>query len=66
MFEHQVTPPLKVRKRVAPDYWLAGYKAGYTGANAQPPRGKHAAEHYWRGYGEGVQAKQRSAAALQR
>lgn len=58
--EREHTKPLRVPKRVSADYWLNGYKAGYLGAGAQPPRGKANAETYWRGYGEGQQDRARA------
>ncbi len=53
MYDRELPAPLKVPKIIPVDYWLKGYKAGYQGVPAKPPRGRQAAENYWRGYGEG-------------
>lgn len=58
--EREAAEPLIVPKILPADHWLKGYKAGYHGQPAQPPRGKKNAAAYLKGYAEGSQARERA------
>jgi hypothetical protein len=51
--EREPEPPLRTPMKVAGDFWLSGWKAGYSGEPFMPPRGKDKAAAYRKGYDVG-------------